>query len=139
MVGTYPRFDALWDLQSAVEEAFGSSFFGPSPWTDGNPKANVFKEGDNYLVTLELPGLKKEDLNLEFKGSALRISGKRQVVLPSESSVHRRERSDYRFDRTLNFKEEIDPDKIKAELKDGVLAILLPTKESAKPKAILIS
>ncbi|OGG99029.1 MAG: hypothetical protein A2600_00830 [Candidatus Lambdaproteobacteria bacterium RIFOXYD1_FULL_56_27] len=121
-----------------MEQAFGSSFFGPSPWTNASPKANVFNEGDNYLVTLELPGLKKEDLNLEFKGSALRISGKRQVSLPQEASTHRRERSDYQFDRTLNFKEEIDPEKIKAELKDGVLAVLLPICESAKPKAILI-
>jgi len=95
MVGTHPRFDALWDLQSAVEQAFGSSFFGPSPWTNASPKANVFKEGDNYLVTLELPGLEYyegyatgvipvEHAWLKYEGNVLDLTlkddGKRQII-----------------------------------------------------------
>ena len=139
MFGLTSAFDTLWSLQSAMDNAMRNDYFGRSTVSCGNPSLNIFKEGENTLVTVEIPGVKKEDLNLEVKGKTLRLHGERKLQFPEDSSVHRRERFNYSFDRTIQLAHEVDESQIKAELKDGVLAVLLPPAEEHKPKAITIS
>ena len=131
-------FDTLWSLQRAMDAAMRNDYFGRSTVAGGSPSLNIFKDDDNTLVTVELPGVKKDDLKLEVKGKTLRLHGERKVNFPEGSSVHRRERSSYKFDRTIQLTHEVDESKIKAELKDGVLAVLLPPAEEHKPKAITV-
>ena len=131
--------DTLWDLQRAMDSAMSNDYFGHSTMADGSPPMNIFKDGENTLVTVELPGLKKEDIQLEVKGKTMRISGKREFNFPEKASLHRRERSQYSFDRTIRLSHEVDEKAITAELKDGVLAVLLPPAEEHKAKAITIN
>ena len=139
MLGFTSAFDTLWSLQRAMDNAMRNDYFGRSTVASGSPALNIFKDGENTLVTVELPGVKKEDLNLEVKGKTLRIHGTRKIEFPEKASVHRRERNSYSFDRTIQLSHEVDDSKIKAELKDGVLALLLPPAEEHKPKAITVN
>lgn len=139
MFGFNSAFDTLWRLQRAMDRAMDNDYFGLSTFSAGTPSLNIFKEDENSLVTVEIPGVKKEDVKLEVKGNTLRISGERKIDFPEKASLHRRERSAYKFDRTVRLSHEVDENKIKAELKDGVLAVLLPPKEEHKPKSITVS
>ncbi|MDT8447709.1 MAG: Hsp20/alpha crystallin family protein [bacterium] len=139
MYGLTGAFDALWALQKAFDQAARNDYFGVSTTAAGQPPVNLFKDGENTLLTLEIPGVKKEDLSIEVKGNLVRISGQRRLQIPEGASAHRRERSDYRFDRSIRLQHEVDPEQVKAELNDGVLALLLPIKESEKPKSITIN
>ena len=82
--------------------------------------------------------MKKSDLDVQVKGRILRLSGAKSVAFPEKASVHRRERASGSFDRAVTLPVEIDPDGVKAEYRDGVLALFLPRAESDKPKTIKI-
>ena len=136
----YHPLDALFDLQRALEARLDSD------WLDGStagvgafPPINVFQQGDNLLAVLEVPGVEKSALEIQAKGNTIRVSGKKAIAYPEGVSVHRRERSAGTFDRTLTVPMQIDADAIKAEYRDGVLALLIPRAESDKPRTISIN
>ena len=99
---------------------------------------NVFQQGDDILVIIELLGIDKNNLQIQAKENTIRISGKKAVDYPEGVSVHRRERISGEFDRTLSIPVQLDPDRIKAEYRDGILALFLPRAESDKPRTITI-
>jgi HSP20 family protein len=86
-----------------------------------------------------MPGIHKDALGLEVRGNVIRISGKKTIDYGSNASVHRRERVAGSFDRTISLPVRLDPDRVTAEYRDGMLALSLPRAESDKPKAIKIS
>ena len=136
----YHPLDALFDLQRALEARLDSNWLdGSTAGTGAFPPINVFQQGDNLLAVLEVPGVDKSDLEIQAKGNAIRISGKKAISYPEGASVHRRERSAGRFDRTLTVPMQIDSEAIKAEYRDGVLALLLPRAESDKPRTVPIN
>jgi HSP20 family protein len=83
-------------------------------------------------------GIDKNELQIQPKENTIRISGKKVINYP-EGSVHRRERVFGEFDRTLSLPVQLDPNSIKAEYRDGVLALFLPRSEREKPRTIKIS
>jgi HSP20 family protein len=136
----YHPLDALFDLQRSLEARLDSNWLdGSTAGTGAFPPINVFQQGDNLLAVLEVPGVDKSDLEIQAKGNAIRISGKKAISYPEGVSVHRRERSAGRFDRTLTVPMQIDADAIKAEYRDGVLALLIPRAESDKPRTVPIN
>ena len=136
----YHPLDALFDLQRALEARLDSNWLdGSTAGTGAFPPINVFQQGDNLLAVLEVPGVDKSDLEIQAKGNAIRISGKKAISYPEGVSVHRRERSAGRFDRTLTVPMQIDAEAIKAEYRDGVLALHIPRAESDKPRTIRIN
>ena len=136
----YHPLDALFDLQRALEARLDSNWLdGSTAGTGAFPPINVFQQGDNLLAVLEVPGVDKSDLEIQAKGNAIRISGKKAISYPEGVSVHRRERSAGRFDRTLTVPMQIDAEAIKAEYRDGVLALLIPRAESDKPRTVPIN
>lgn len=132
--------NALLTLQDAMEHARGTNYFGSSTTSAGGyPAVNILEKDDDYVAIAELPGIRKEDLNLEVKQDLLRISGERKVDYGSDCSCHRLERRSLKFDRTLKLPFQVDSDKINAEYNDGILAVLLPRAESDKPRKITIN
>ena len=132
-------FDGLFNLQRALEARTGSEWLHNQTASQGPyPPINVFQQGDDILAIVELPGVDKDDLQIQAKENTLRISGKKVVNYP-QGSVHRRERVFGQFDRTLSLPIQLDPDSIKAEYRDGVLALFLPRPEREKPRTIKIS
>src|SRR5688572_21906838 len=131
---------ALAHLHSALEASLDSGWLGGSTaGTGAFPPINVFQQADKLLAVLEMPGVDKADLEIQAKGHALRVSGKKAIAYPEGVSVHRRERSAGRFDRTLTVPMQIDADGIKAEYRNGMLALLIARAESDKPRTIPIN
>jgi HSP20 family protein len=132
-------FDALLDLQRALEARVESSWLQDFTTSRGPfPPINVFQQGDDIVAIIELPGIDKNDLQIQAKENTIRISGRKSVVYPDGVSVHRRERVWGEFDRTLSLPVQLDPDLIKAEYQDGILALFLPRSERDKPRTIAI-
>ncbi len=103
-------------------------------WT---PALDVYEEKDNFVVNVELPGMKKEDITVSFQEGALSISGERKSETKhEETEVHRSERFFGRFQRVITLPTAVAADKVKAQYKDGILTITLPKSEEAKPKQI---
>ena len=83
--------------------------------------------------------MNKADLEIQAKDNTIRISGKKSIAYEEGASLHRRERRSGRFDRTLTVPMRIEPNGIKAEYRDGVLALFIPRAESDKPRSIAIN
>jgi HSP20 family protein len=132
--------DALLQFQQALDTSRSSGWLGSSPSGSGSyPPLNVFRQGDDIVVIAEVPGVRKSDLQIEVKGRTIRIAGTKSASYGEKSSVHRRERLAGRFDRALTLPLEIDAEKVKAECRDGILALHLPRAERDKPRAITLS
>jgi len=139
MIGSYDALDALLDFQQALEAQLESDWLrGATTGTGAIPPINVFQQGDNLVAILELPGVAKNDLEIQAKDGSIRISGKKSINYPEGVSLHRRERRSGMFDRTLTVPMQINPDGIRAEFRDGVLALFIPRAESGKPRTIAI-
>jgi HSP20 family protein len=140
MVTAFPDpFDALFNLQRALEARTSSDWLQNQTTSQGPfPPINVFQQGDDILAIIELPGIDKSHLQIQAKENTIRISGRKVIAYP-EGSVHRRERVSGEFDRTLSVPVQLDPEGIKAEYRDGVLALFLPRSERDKPRTIPIS
>ena len=130
----WPAFGRLANLQDELDRLF------ESPLTGWSPALDVAEDKDVYTVRVELPGLKRQDIQVSLQDGALVISGERQEEKISEGTeVHRRERFYGKFQRALTLPEPVAADKVKADYKDGVLTISLPKTEEAKPKKIDVS
>jgi HSP20 family protein len=140
MISTFADpLDALLSLQRELEARFASDWLHNLTTSRGPfPPINVFQQGEDILAIMELPGIDKNDLEIQVKANTIRISGQKNVGYSDEASVHRRERVSGEFDRTLSLPVQFDPDRIKAEYRDGVLALYLPRAESDKPHTIKV-
>jgi HSP20 family protein len=132
--------ETLLAFQRALDARRESEWMGRgTAGVGGFPPFNIFQQGHDFVAVIELPGVQKVDLDIEAKDDAIRISGKKEITLDENASVHRRERLSGAFDRTIVLPIHIDPDRIQAELRDGVLALFIPRAESDKPRAIKIN
>lgn len=133
-------FQAVLDLQRALEGRMESDWLrGATAGRGAFPPVNVFQQGDDLVAIMELPGVATDDLQLEAKDNRIRISGRKAVDYDEGVSVHRRERLSGKFDRTLTMPIRIDAERIKAEFRDGILALFIPQAEADKPRTIAIN
>jgi HSP20 family protein len=131
--------DALFNLQRALEARTESDWLQNQTASQGPfPPINVFQQGDDIVAIVELPGVDKNDLKIEAKENTIRVAGKKAAEIPEGVSSHRRERISGQFDRTLSLPIQLDPDGIRAEYQDGILALFLPRSERDKPRTIKI-
>jgi HSP20 family protein len=99
------------------------------------PPVDVYEEGGSVVVKAELPGMKKEEIDIHVSGNELTISGKKEKEEKVERKDYRRvERSAGMFSRTVSLPAEVELEKIGASYKDGVLEIRAPKVEGAEPK-----
>lgn len=126
---------------------FFEPFFRPYSFVDEdvmtgtwNPAVDVAEERDRLVVRAEIPGMRKEDIQIEFTDGVLSIRGERQFEKTSdERNYHRIERSYGSFVRSFTIPRVADPEKITAEYRDGILEISVPKREDAKPRQIQIA
>lgn len=133
-------FDALSSLQQALDTFRSSGWLASGPSGGGAyPPMNVFRKDDDFVVIAEVPGIKKSDLQVQVKGNTIRLSGTKSLSYPEKAGIHRRERLSGRFDRIATLPVQIDPDAVKAECRDGILALYLPRAERDRPKTIQVA
>ena len=104
-----------------------------------HPSVDVFESEDALVINAELPGLSKDDIDVNIDEGKLTLSGERKSDSEvKEDKFYRRERTYGKFVRTFALPADIDPDKISAEFKDGVLKIEIPKPEEKKPRQITV-
>lgn len=110
--------------------------FGRGAWM---PAVDIRETEDGYIVKADLPGLKKEDIQIDLKDSTLTLKGEKKFEEKvSKDNYIRTERAYGTFVRSFTLPHNVDAEKIKASYKDGVLELTLPKKEEAKPKQIKV-
>ena len=103
-------------------------------WT---PAIDVQETDGEYLVKADLPDLKKEDVHVQIADGMLSVSGERQQEKEEKGKrFHRVERAYGRFERQVSLPAEVDPKKVSAAFKDGVLSVHLPKSPTARPQSI---
>jgi HSP20 family protein len=101
------------------------------------PPANIFSKGDDYIVEMEMPGVRKEGLDITVEGNELSVTGRpASTEMPGEPIYC--ESSGGRFSRSFELSNDVDVTKIQAELRDGVLRLRLPKSEKVRPRKISI-
>lgn len=109
------------------------------PTTGVFPLTNITEDKDHFYVRAELPGIKAKDIEISLTGNTLSLSGERKIATENEKvKYHRRERESGTFRRAIKLPVAIDTDKVTAQCTDGVLTVVLPKAEEAKPKQIPI-
>ena len=129
-----PRFNRLFD------DSFERSRPSAAAGRDWYPAVDILESKDAYLLRAELPGMNKEDFNLELKERTLTLTGERKASKPAEGVEYRSmERVNGKFVRSFALPEMVKHDGIQATYKDGILEIHIPKAEEAKPRQIQIS
>lgn len=141
---SWPSFGRLSDLREEIDRLFDlplAGFSASSPWMSGwTPALDVYEDKDQFVVKAELPGMKKDDIEVSLHDGSLTLSGERKNQHENrEEGVYRSERYFGRFQRTVDLPAAVADDKVKAEYRDGILSITLPKAEEAKPKQISVN
>lgn len=139
VIGLARTVSMLLDLQHSLDRARSSSWPGLATTGGGAfPPVNVFSEDDAAVIVVELPGVSKDDVEIEVRQDRVRISGTKKIDYENDTSVHRRERTSGTFDRTFGIPFQIDPDGVEAHHREGILAVRLPRSEADKPRSITV-
>lgn len=127
---TLMRFDPFRELDRLAERVTGSS---------GRTMAmEAVRRGDEFLVQLDLPGVREEDVDITVERNVLTIHARREPVREEGDEVVVDERAYGEFSRQLYLGENLDTDRLEAQLRDGVLSLRIPVSESSKPRRVRI-
>ena len=103
------------------------------------PLINLTEAQDNFFIRAELPGMSSKELDIQATSNSVSIGGERKIPAEStEAKYHRREREAGKFSRIVGLPSEIDPDKVEADLVNGVLTVVVPKAQIAKPRQISV-
>lgn len=135
-------FDAFRRLETEMDQAFARTSVpaGIRAVRRGTfPPINVGSTPDRVDVYLFAAGLDPKSLELSIQQNLLSVSGRRKVEVNQEADYYRRERYDGDFHRVISLPEDVDPDRVDARYRDGVLHITVPRRESARPRQIMVN
>ncbi len=130
-------FDRLFEELFAPVRRVGDEDVMVTSWV---PSADVKETDDALIVELELAGVKKDDIDVSLEQNVLKVTGERRHENEeSKEGLHRVERFYGRFSRSFGLPRHVDPAKVKAVMKDGVLRLELPKTEAARPRQIAVN
>jgi HSP20 family protein len=143
-LSTWPTFGRLSNLRDELDTLFELPFwsnFGRqtqlfSGWT---PVLDLYQDNDNVIAVVELPGMRKEDIEVSLHDGMLTIAGERKSQTGEGHQAERSERYVGKFRRSISLPTRVDASKVNATYKDGILTITLPKAEEAKPKQIQVN
>ncbi|HYG73419.1 MAG TPA: Hsp20/alpha crystallin family protein [Planctomycetota bacterium] len=138
MIFPLSRFDPASEIRR-LQDDFDSLFSGHSGAVHAFPPVNVWRNEDGVVVTAELPGVERENIDVSVVGDTLTLRGGGEKQSLKEGDMwHRRERLSDAFTRTLQLPFHVDATKVEASFDKGVLTIRLPRAEQDKPRKITI-
>jgi HSP20 family protein len=128
------------DLDTLLELPFLSGARRQAQLFNGwTPALDLYQNTDNVVAIVELPGMRKEDIEISLHDGMLTIGGERKEETSEGQSATRTERSTGKFRRSVTLPTRVDANKVNATYKDGLLTITLPKAEEAKPKQIQVN
>jgi HSP20 family protein len=142
-LSVWPGFGRFFGLRNELDRLFeplAEFARGSQLLRAWNPAIDLYEDKDNVTVKAELPGLKKEDIDVSLHDGVLSISGERKSEEKFENAeTYRAERFVGRFQRPVTLPSPVSADKVQAQYKDGILTVTLPKTEEAKPKQIEVN
>jgi HSP20 family protein len=141
-LSTWTPFNRLASLQDELNRLFDFSL--PSRdtglFSGWSPALDLYDDKDGFVVKVELPGLKKEEIGISLHDGTLTVSGERKNEFEKqEGQTFRSERYFGKFQRSVTLPAVVDAKGVKASYKDGILTVQLPKAEEAKPRQIEVS
>lgn len=128
------------ELNSFFDMPFPSAVGRTSQlFTGWSPALDLYESGDHFVAVVELPGMRKENIDISLHDGALTISGERKHEGNNGETAQRTERYIGTFRRSIVLPTRVDPKKVSATYQDGILKVTLPKAEEAKPKQIQVS
>ena len=138
-----PMLDLLYNLERRMGRVFEP--FAEFEWRTGEPTTawtpmvDIFEEPDAVRIVAEIPGVKPEDVKISVEGNVLTIQGtKTQVAQEKAEKIHRYERTYGAFERSFTLPTSLDVEHIHAAYAAGLLTLVLPKVEKAKPREIKV-
>lgn len=138
-------FRELSTLQNEMNRLFNTAFDAPAGSNGGNtlrrwmPAMDLVETEDHFVLRADLPGLKQDDVKIEFEDGTLTVSGERKAEHESKNEgYYRVERAFGSFSRSLTLPHGIDPEAVTANFDNGVLEVRIPKPEARKPRRIEI-
>jgi HSP20 family protein len=138
-------FNPFHQLRSEMDRVL-NGFFGSAPNGGSNsllsreqPAVNLWDNNDSLMLEMEIPGVKSDQIDISVAGLDLTLKVQRPDIAEGDVTYHRRERPVGDFTRVLRLPCEVNPDRIAAELHNGVLILTMPKAEAAKPRKISVT
>lgn len=137
--GMERSFEQMHELQRQMDRIFdGFGAMSPRQGTTW-PRTQLSDSGSELHVRLEVPGFRQEDLNVELEAETLTVRGERKAQVPEGYALHRQERTGFQFARSFTLPSRVDPEKVNAKLRDGVLELSLAKIPEQQPRQIRIA
>lgn len=134
----FGQLELLRRQMDRLSEAFDMDVSGAPP-AGVFPLINLTEDRDSYCLKAELPGVKAEALEIQADGNSISVSGERKIDAEGDGvKYHRKEREAGKFSRMVSMPGEIEADKIDAQLKNGILEIVIPKAEAVRPRQIAV-
>ncbi len=135
-----------YEPKSLLEKFFENGDFFPKGFADpflgtyaGDLRVNIAEEPDKFVMTASVPGWAEKDLDVEIKDGVLTLKGHAEEDKKEEKANYRmREFVRRSFERSFRLGEQIDAEKVNAKLENGILQVVLPKREEAKPKSVKV-
>jgi HSP20 family protein len=128
------------ELNSFFDMPFWSNFGRTGQlFTGWSPALDLYESGDHLVAVVELPGMRKEDIDISLHDGTLTISGERKRESNNGETTQRTERYVGTFRRSITLPTRVDAGKVSATYQDGILKVTLPKAEEVKPKQIQVS
>jgi HSP20 family protein len=131
----FARWDPIRDLL-AIQQRLDRFAPGPAGWT---PAVDVYETADRYVVTAEVPGMHRDEVDITVHEGRLTIAGARRQADTRCEQYHRVERGHGSFSRTFQLPSPVDGDRVTADLRDGVLTITCPKADNGSARRIQVS
>jgi HSP20 family protein len=143
-LSAWPSFDRWANLREEMNNLFelplaanlGRQAQLFSGWA---PALDLYQNNDNVIAVVELPGMRKEDIEISLHDGMLSIAGERKTTPGEGDNAERTERFSGKFRRSITLPTRVDAGKVTASYKDGILTVTLPKAEEAKPKKVEVS
>jgi HSP20 family protein len=131
----FARWDPIRDLL-AIQQRLDRYAPGPAGWT---PAVDILETTAAYIVTAEVPGMSRRDLDIRVHDGRLTIAGERQARTTQCEQYHRVERGHGSFSRTFHLPVPVDSERVAADLRDGVLTVTCPKADNGSARRIQVS
>ncbi|CAN5729752.1 Hsp20/alpha crystallin family protein [soil metagenome] len=128
------------EMNSLFEAPMWSNTMRQSQLFNGwTPALDLYQTNDDLVAVVEVPGMRKEDIELSLQDGMLTIGGERKEETPEGDKTTRTERFVGKFRRSISLPTRVDANKVNATYKDGILTVTLPKAEEVKPKQIQVN